>query len=85
MTEKDWAELEPGMILTYENNTYRTVSQDQTGRWIVEKLNAFSAPVSLVTLNVNDKRLKHFALVKNHIASAKSQELLAKTLRRNVQ
>jgi hypothetical protein len=85
MTEKEWSELEPGMILTYENNTYRTASQDRAGRWIVEKLNMWSEPLSLVTLNVNDKRLKDFKFVKNHIASSKSQELLEKTLRRKVQ
>ncbi len=85
MTPKEWAELEPGMVLFYEKFYYRTVSKDHAGRWIVEKLDIFNAPMGMVTLNVNDKRVKHFRVIKNHVASAEVKRHLALLERRKVQ
>ncbi len=85
MTPKEWAELEPGMVLYYQNFYYRTSTQDHTGQWIVEKLNTFNKATALVTLNVNDKRLKNFKLIKNHIASAEVIRQLELAERRKVQ
>jgi hypothetical protein len=85
MTQKEWAELEEGEILSYEKHTYRTAHKDPTGRWIVEKLDLSHKPVCLVTLNVNDKRLKSFKLVKNHIASSEVQRKLQQAERNKIQ
>lgn len=84
MTKKEWAELEPGMVLAYDHFTYRTVSKDNTGRWLVEKLDQWNQPTSVVSLNVDDKRLKQFEVIKRHVASAEVRHELQQTEKRKI-